>query len=160
MIKAGIGSEVTVSLGGKMHLDALEVQSTPLIVTGKVKLISDGRYTVTGPMGTGSRMNMGHTVLLDTGNVLIAVISRHIEPYDLGCFSSLGIDPLAKKFLMLKSRIHYRATFMPIAKKIIECAGIGVCTSDYDQLTFKNVRRPIYPLDNINSNSFKEGFPD
>ena len=159
MIKAGIGSEVTVSLGGKMHLDALEEQSKPLEVTGRVKLISEGRYTVTGPMGTGSKMNMGHTVLLDTGNVLIAVISRHIEPYDLGCFSSLGIDPLAKKYLMLKSRIHYRATFMPIAKKIIECAGVGVCTSDYDQLTFKNVRRPIFPLDNINSNSFKEGFP-
>ncbi|MFT4712144.1 MAG: microcystin degradation protein MlrC [Candidatus Azotimanducaceae bacterium] len=160
MIDAGIGNEVTVSLGGKMHLDALEQQSKPLTVTGKVKIISDGRYTVTGPMGTGSKMNMGHTVLLDTGNVLIAVISRHIEPYDLGCFSSLGIDPLAKKYLMLKSRIHYRATFMPIAKKIIECAGIGVCTSDYNQLTFKNVRRPIYPLDNINSNSFKEGFPE
>jgi microcystin degradation protein MlrC len=111
-------------------------------------------------MGTGSKMNMGHTVLLDTGNVLIAVISRHIEPYDLGCFSSLGIDPMAKKYLMLKSRIHYRATFMPIAKKIIECAGVGVCTSDYDQLTFRNVRRPIFPLDNINSSSFKDGFPE
>lgn len=160
MIEAGIDSEVTVSLGGKMHLDALEVQSSPLTVTGRVKLISDGRYTITGPMGTGSKMNMGHTVLLDTGNVLIAVISRHIEPYDLGCFSSLGIDPMAKKYLMLKSRIHYRATFMPIAKKIIECAGVGVCTSDYDQLTFRNVRRPIFPLDNINSSSFKDGFPD
>ncbi len=160
MIEAGIDSEVTVSLGGKMFLDALETQSSPLTVTGRVKLISDGRYTITGPMGTGSKMNMGHTVLLDTGNVLIAVISRHIEPYDLGCFSSLGIDPMKKKYLMLKSRIHYRATFMPIAKKIIECAGVGVCTSDYDQLTFKHVRRPIFPLDNINSHSFKDGFPD
>jgi hypothetical protein len=25
-----------------------------------------------------------------------------------------------------------------------------VCTSDYSQLDFKNVRRPIYPLDLIN----------
>jgi microcystin degradation protein MlrC len=48
---------------------------------------------------------------------------------------------------------------MPIAKKIVECAGRGVCTSDYSQLTFENVRRPIYPLDNINAKSFKEGFP-
>ena len=30
---------------------------------------------------------------------------------------------------------------------VVECAGIGVCTSDYSQLTFNNVRRPIYPLD-------------
>ena len=65
-------------------------------------------------------------------------------------FLSLGIDPTRKKYLMLKSRIHYRAGFSDIAKEVIECAGTGVCTSDYSQLTFENVRRPIYPLDLIN----------
>ena len=34
-----------------------------------------------------------------------------------------------------------------LAKAVVDCAGIGVCTSDYSQLTFRNVRRPIYPLD-------------
>ena len=51
---------------------------------------------------------------------------------------------------MLKSRIHWRAGLRHLAADVIECAGVGVCTSDYDQLTFKNVRRPIYPLDLIN----------
>ena len=55
-----------------------------------------------------------------------------------------------KKYLMLKGRIHFRAGYGDIATEIIECAGTGVCTSDYDQLTFENVRRPIYPLDLIN----------
>jgi microcystin degradation protein MlrC len=151
MIAAGVGETVTVNLGGKFHMDALEVQSSPLEVTGTVKVITDGRFKIVGPMGTGANMNMGKSVVLDTGKVEIAVISQHVEPYDLGCFYSLGIDPLAKKYLMLKSRIHYRATFMPIAKEIVECAGCGVCTSDYDQLTFKHVRRPIYPLDNVNT---------
>lgn len=156
MIEAGVGNEVTVQLGGKFHLAALPEQSRPLEVTGHVKLISDGRFTVTGPMGTGARLNMGRTVVLDTGKVQIVVISQHIEPYDLGCFTSLGIDPLRKRFLMLKSRIHYRATYRPIAKAIIECAGIGVCTSDYSQLEFRHVRRPVYPLDRMNANSFRE----
>lgn len=159
MIEAGIGNEVTVNLGAKFHMDALKKQSNPLKVSGHVKLISDGKFTITGPMGTGSRMNMGKTAILDTGKVEIIVISHHVEPFDLGCFTALGINPLSKRYLMLKSRIHYRATFKPIAKKIVECAGCGVCTSDYSQLNFKNVRRPIFPLDNINSNSLKEGFP-
>jgi microcystin degradation protein MlrC len=159
MTAAGVGSEVTVTLGAKLPMPALAQQSRPLTVNGHVRLISDGRFSVTGPMATGARMNMGTTVVLDTGNVQIVVISRHIEPYDLGCFTSLGIDPLSKRFLMLKSRIHYRATFRSVAKQIIECAGVGVCTSDYNQLTFENVRRPIYPLDNINASSFREGFP-
>ena len=39
--------------------------------------------------------------------------------YDfLNHFLSLGIDPLSKRFLMLKSRIHYRATYKPIAKNL------------------------------------------
>ena len=150
MIAAGVGATVTVNLGGKMHMPSISLKGEPLEVTGKVKLISDGQYRNLGPASKGVLMDMGPTVVLDTGKVEIVVISRHQEPNDLGCFLSLGIDPRTKRYLMLKSRIHYRAGFKPIAKEIIECAGTGVCTSDYDQLEFKNVRRPIYPLDLIN----------
>jgi len=34
-----------------------------------------------------------------------------------------------------------------LAKAVVECAGVGVCTSDYSQLRFNKVRRPINPLD-------------
>jgi len=87
--------------------------------------------------------------VLDTGKVEIVVTSRQNEPNDQQAFRALGIDPTRKKFLMLKSRVHFRAGFEEMAKEIIECAGTGVCTSDYGQLTFKNVRRPIYPLDDL-----------
>lgn len=150
MIAAGVGATVTVSLGGKIDMPSINLKGEPLEVTGKVKLISDGQYRNLGPASKGVLMDMGPSVVLDTGKVEIVVISRHQEPNDLGCFLSLGIDPRTKRYLMLKSRIHYRAGFKPIAKEIIECAGTGVCTSDYDQLEFKNVRRPIYPLDLIN----------
>jgi len=150
LIAAGIGATVTLPLGGKMDMPQIGLEGEPLTVTGRVKLISDGLYRNLGPASTGLLMDMGPTVVLDTGNVEIVVISRQTEPNDKNCFLSLGIDPARKKFLMLKSRIHYRAGFGDIAKQVIECAGTGVCTSDYDQLTFRNVRRPIYPLDLIN----------
>jgi microcystin degradation protein MlrC len=98
-------------------------------------------------------MDMGPSAVLDTGKVEIVVISRHQEPNDLACFQSLGIDPLSKRYLMLKSRVHFRAGFGPIARDIIHCAGTGVCTSDYSSLEFRKVRRPIYPLDLINEPS-------
>ena len=150
LIAAGIGTEATVMLGGKIDMPAINMAGEPLEVTGRVKLISEGRFRNLGPAGTGIEMNMGPTVVLDTGRVEIVVISRHHEPNDLNCFLSLGIDPRARRFLMLKSRIHYRAGFSDVARDIIECAGTGVCTSDYDMLDFRNVRRPIYPLDRIN----------
>ena len=150
LIAAGIGAEATVMLGGKIDMPAINMAGEPLEVTGRVKLISEGRFRNLGPAGTGIEMNMGPTVVLDTGRVEIVVISRHHEPNDLNCFLSLGIDPRTRRYLLLKSRIHYRAGFSDVARDIIECAGTGVCTSDYDMLDFRNVRRPIYPLDRIN----------
>jgi hypothetical protein len=34
-----------------------------------------------------------------------------------------------------------------MARAVVDCAGVGVCTSDYGELTFSKVRRPIFPLD-------------
>jgi microcystin degradation protein MlrC len=148
MVTAGVGARITVDLGGKLPMPALAQQSKPLTLTGEVKLLSNGKFKARVQMSRGLTINMGHSGVLALDNGIdIAVISRHIEPYDPECFRSLGMEPTQRKYVMLKSRIHYRVGFKDIAKDIIECAGCGVCTSDYNQLTFENVRRPIYPLD-------------
>ncbi len=146
-IAAGIGADITLSIGGKIGMPQIPEPSPPLTVTGTVKTIAHGRFRNKGPMGRGVLTDMGPSVVLDTGKVEIALISRHVEPNDLNCLYALGIDPMQKRYVMLKSRIHWRAGLGDVAKAVVECAGVGVCTSDYGQLTFKNVRRPIYPLD-------------
>ena len=119
----------------------------PIEVSGRVRAITDGEFTVTGPMMTGTRARLGRAVVLDTGPVEIVVIESNHEPWDLGCFRSLGIEPTQKRYLLLKSRVHYRAGFEPIAKHIIECDGVGVTSSDYGLFPFEKVERPAYPLD-------------
>jgi microcystin degradation protein MlrC len=146
-IAAGIGAELALAIGGRLAMPAIPGESRPLTVTGTVKTIANGRFRNKGPMGRGVLTDMGPSVVIDTGAVEIAIISRHVEPSDLNCFYALGIDPMQKRYLMLKSRIHWRAWLGSVAKAVVECAGMGVCTSDYSQLTFRNVRRPIYPLD-------------
>jgi len=146
-IAAGIGANVTLSIGGKIKMPAIPGESPPLTVTGTVKTISNGHYKNRGPMARGVAMDMGAAVVLDTGTAEIVLISRHVEPSDLNCLLSLGIDPMQKRYVMLKSRIHWRAGLGTMAKAVVECAGVGVCTSDYGQLKFNKVRRPIYPLD-------------
>jgi microcystin degradation protein MlrC len=146
-IAAGIGTEVTLSIGGKIAMPAIPAESPPLAVTGRVKTISNGRYRNRGPMARGVEMNMGPAVVLDTGPVEIVLISRHVEPSDLNCLLGLGIDPSQKRYVMLKSRIHWRAGLGQMARAVVDCAGVGVCTSDYSQLQFQKIRRPIYPLD-------------
>jgi microcystin degradation protein MlrC len=147
MREAGEGANVTIPLGGKTDMPALGLRGTPLTVTGRVKKLADGKYRNEGPMARGAPVDMGLCAVLDTGRVEVAVISRHTEPHDMASFRVLGIDPHRKRYVMLKSRVHWRAGLGELASDIIECAGTGVCTSDYSQLRFGKVRRPIYPLD-------------
>jgi microcystin degradation protein MlrC len=149
METAGIGAEITLSLGGKLDMPAIGLKGQPRTVTGRVKLVCDGRYRNQGPMAAGEHNDMGLTAVLDTGKVEIVVISNHVEPHDLAAFTAVGIAPQRKRFVMLKSRVHWRAGLRSLAHAVVECAGTGVCTSDYDLLAFKNVRRPIYPLDRL-----------
>ena len=145
--RAGVGARVTLPLGGKLDMPALGLKGRPREVTGKVRRIVDGLYRNEGPMARGELADMGAAAVLDTGKAEIAVISRHVEPHDIAAFRTLGIEPQKKRYLMLKSRVHWRAGLGPLARAVVECAGEGVCTSDYSQLQFRRVRRPSYPLD-------------
>ena len=157
MIAAGVGNPVTLDLGGRTDMPSIGVAAKPLRVSGRVLAITDGEFTITGPMYTGVRTYLGRTAVLGVENgrkspkprVEIVVTERAHEPMDLGVFTHCGIDPRRKRFIMLKSRIHYRAGFGPIASHVIECAGVGVTNADLSVYRYQKLRRPIYPLDRI-----------
>jgi microcystin degradation protein MlrC len=153
MAKAGVGATVTLKLGGKTDMPSIDLKGAPLEITGKVKTLTDGEWVVHGPMYTGVTVQMGPTAVLDTGKVQIVIVSRHHEPWDTGVFRSVGIEPEHKRYLVLKSRIHYRAGFAGLGKATITCDGHGVTTSDNRILTFTRLRRPIYPLDRMNDDT-------
>lgn len=147
MTIAGVGNEVTLSLGGKMDMPQIDRVGEPLEVTGRVRALTDGVFTITVPMGRGTNSDMGPSGVLEIGSVKVVVISRNVEPQDPGCFRSVGIEPTHMRYLILKSRIHYRAGFTDISVRDIPCNGVGVTSSDNSLFTFEDVRRPIYPLD-------------
>ena len=149
MVAAGVGQRVRLALGGRTDMPAIGLSGRPLGIEGTVARITDGEFTVTGPMYTGIRMTMGRTAVLDTGRAKIVVTSRPHEPFDLGVFTHAGIDPRAQRYLMLKSRIHYRAGFGPIAAHIVECAGEGVTNADLSVYRYRKLTRPIHPLDAV-----------
>lgn len=146
-IAAGVGATVTLTIGAKLPMPQLPVASSPLTVTGTVQTISSGNFRLKGGLTPGLPIYMGTTAVLDTGKVQIVLLSRHIEPTAQEMIQVLGIDPTKKKYVAIKSRVHWRADIGKIAREIVECAGVGVCTSDYSQLTFRKVKRPVFPLE-------------
>jgi microcystin degradation protein MlrC len=88
-------------------------------------------------------------VVLRVGGIDLVLISLYQEPFDLECFITAGIDPTRRRFVVIKSRVHWRAGLGELAREVVECSGVGVTTSDYSLLKFERVRRPVFPLDAI-----------
>lgn len=142
-IASGHGEKVSLELGG--HTD--DLHGSPVKVDAKVKHISDGKFISNGPMGSGVPMDMGPTVILDIGGTDVIVTSKRIQPLDLTLYRSLGITPEKQKFIIVKSSVHYRAAHTPIATEIIELDTPGLTSPRLAGFGFKNIRRPIFPLD-------------
>ena len=147
MQKHGPGAEITLSLGGNTDMPSIKLQGEPLTVSGRVKCLTDGRWIVRGPMYTGVEVDMGPSAVLDTGKMQIVIVSHHHEPWDLGVFTSMGIQPEHTVIYYSSPDYHGRVC----AKPNIQPHGDGVTTSDNTLLDYRNVQRPMYPLDRINS---------
>ncbi len=148
LFEKNVGDVVTVDVGGKIDMPALQLTGKPLRLTGVIEKQTNGNYTITGPMFTGMTLSLGRTVVLRVGeSVRVFISERPQEPYDIGLFTHAGIDPAKVKYVLIKSRQHFRAGFGPFARHIVLVSGPGVCSSDYDLFPFEHLSRPIYPLD-------------
>jgi microcystin degradation protein MlrC len=146
-IAAGIGTSVTLALGNHTPLGLPGGERSPLHLQARVAAVSDGRFCISGPIYTGETWHMGRSVAIEHAAGTLVVTERPMEPLDLGVFESLGVDPRRFDYLLLKSRMYCRPAFMPIACGLVECDSGGVTTSDYTRFGFRQLRRPIYPLD-------------
>jgi microcystin degradation protein MlrC len=147
MVDAGVGGRVTLPVGGKIDMPSIRRKGEPLMLSGVIRTITNGEYTITGPQFTGLRCFMGRTAVLDTGVAQVVVCERNQEPWDRGVYESVGIDPARQRYLLLKSRMYFRPVFLPIAKGMVFCDAPGVSSSDWSEFEYLKLRRPIYPLD-------------
>jgi microcystin degradation protein MlrC len=133
---AGEWAEISVSLGAKSGLPG----HVPLETTVRVERLGDGRFTGTGPFYWGARMELGPMALLAVGGVRVVVASRKLQAADQAIFRHLGVEPAEQKILALKSSVHFRADFAPIAAEILIVAAPGPNPVDHRQLSYRNLR--------------------
>ena len=146
-IETGVGATLRVQVGNKLPLGLPNGQPAPLALEVRVRAISDGRFRISGPIYTGETWAMGRTVVLEHAAGVLVVSERPMEPLDLGVFTSVGVNPADFDFLLLKSRMYCRPSFVPIGCGLVECDSRGVSSSDYGLFKFTRLRRPVYPLD-------------
>ncbi|TIX31677.1 MAG: microcystin LR degradation protein MlrC-like protein, partial [Mesorhizobium sp.] len=62
-------------------------------------------------------------------------------------FSNVGIDPLSRKILVVKSSLAFMVDYGPIAKKVLFVESDGLLGMRPAQMPYKAVHRPIWPID-------------
>lgn len=136
---AGIGTTVTLELGGKSGIPG----DAPLRESFVVEALSDGRFVASGPYFGGTTMNLGPSACLRIAGVRIVVSSRKAQLADQSMFRFVGIEPTEQSILVNKSSVHFRADFEPIAEAIIVCAAPGAMPADTAALPWKRLRPDI-----------------
>jgi microcystin degradation protein MlrC len=90
---------------------------------------------------------MGRTVVLEIGDIEIVISETAALVHDLSPYRSVGLEPTEAKIVVVKSPLHFRAAYGPIAKEIIPVDAPG-STAFYGQ-SFANLfkGRHLFPLD-------------
>lgn len=155
-IEAGVGAAVTVELGGK----SADTWTDPLTdLPCYVKAITDGSFVKTGPMETGRPRNYGTTVLLQCGKnrgINVVVTERRHQPYDAELWRHVGVHPEQLDAIAVKSTNHYRGAYEPIASRIIPVDSPGLNVVDPARLEYERIRRPIFPLDDMDDDVYPD----
>ncbi len=130
---AGQGASVDLSLGGKSD-------GAPLAVRATVLRLTDGRFMPTGPMAGGNPADLGPCALVGVDGVRVLVVSRKMQAYDQAILRHAGVEPAEVGILALKSSVHFRADFGPVARGIIVAAAPGPVVADPAVLPFRHLR--------------------
>jgi microcystin degradation protein MlrC len=143
--QVGIGGVLDNCLGGAVDRH----HGDPVAIRGVVHSLHDGKWVESEVRHGGRRHNdQGPTAVLEIdGPNLLVLNSLRTPPFSLGQLTSLGIDPLRQRILVVKAAIAYKAAYGPIAARIIEVDTPGLTAVNAARLPYGKIRRPIYPLD-------------
>ena len=111
-----LGATVELPVGNKRAIDEIGRAAQPVTLRGTVRALSNGEYVITGPTYTGQLACMGRSAVLDIGAAQLVLTEQTHEPWDLGVFQSLGLDPAGARFVLVKSRMYCRPVFVPISR--------------------------------------------
>ena len=95
---------------------------------------------------SGAKGTIGDAASLRVGGIDIIVASKRNQVRSPDVFTALGVDPLSKKIIVVKSAIAWQAHFRGFAADEIYVDTPGVCASNLKRFTYTQWDRAIYPI--------------
>jgi microcystin degradation protein MlrC len=131
-IVAGVGKSVRLKVGGKVD----NIFAKPLEMDAKVLFISPDSLINT---------NKG-AVVIESAGVKTVILKSRRSFVEIKDFREVGLNPLDFKIVIVKLGYLF-PELRDIAPVHLMALTSGFCNLDIATLPFKNVQRPIFPLD-------------
>ncbi|ABY39715.1 hypothetical protein DK68_1606 [Brucella suis] len=136
---AGEGAVIDLRFGGKSG----PLGGEPIDARVTVLKVANEGWQSFGP----SRVTLGPSAVVrieDTGIDIILNTNR-TQTFEPDIFSNLGIDPMTKNVLVVKSTNHFHAGFAPVAAEIIYVDAPSSYPSNPRTTNYRKLNRAIWP---------------
>jgi microcystin degradation protein MlrC len=135
--RARFNRDETHPLSGRFEADA------------QVIALHEGPIVGKRGISAGHTINLGSMALIQVGGIRVVVVSIRQQCKDIAMFECFAIDIAAARSVIVKSRGHFRAAFdiFFTDDRIVEVDVPGLTTPILSRVPYRNVPRPIYPLD-------------
>jgi microcystin degradation protein MlrC len=141
--QAGVGQEVTVSLGHRLD----PRWGKPITVTGHVTRLSDGLFRYVGGIWDGVDGEMGPSAVLAIGEIQVLITTHGTYDWADEQLRSVGFDPSQAKFIVVKNPMNYRLAYGEIAKATFILDTPGPTPATFRHVRYTHLKRPYFPLD-------------
>lgn len=139
--EAGEGAAIRLRLGGKLG----ELSGPPLDLDARV--IGLKRDATIGFGGARkSRAPVGDMAAFEAAGIAIVCNTLRTQCKSLDCFTNVGVDPAARKVLVVKSMQHFHAAYAPISSEVLYVAAPGTLMPDFKSMPYERASRAQWPF--------------
>ncbi len=136
---AGEGAKLPLRFGGKVGPFSGQPIDAEVEI---IRCLPEGMQTFAE-----APIAMGASASIRLGGIEVVLVSRRRQAFGPDLFSNLGIDPTAKRMVVVKSTNHFYAGFAPIARDVLYVDANGPLPRDLTKLTYREIARPKWPFD-------------
>ncbi len=136
----GVGAHLRLRVGGKLGPESgapVDVDCTVIGLSNRVVQTLNG-----GPSSLGACAAIRIPVDGDASGAGIEVMltARRVQAGSPELFSGVGIDPLTKRIIVVKSMQHFHAGFAPISARVIYTGDRGALAADVRNIPYRRVK--------------------
>ncbi len=127
--EAGVGATFDLRVGGKMG----PMSGDPVDLTVTVRAVSE-THSQTGL--SGDMISLGRSAWVEAHGIDIVLTSVREQVFSVDAFTNLGLDPFARRAVIVKSTQHFHAAFAPHAARVIYVASPGAIAPDFAAIPY------------------------